>query len=415
MSKERDSKKRIAFVQLFAEAAASAVPDEIHVVPTGKWDHPVYGEMEITPADISEFVQNFSRNVRLDIPITQGHDNGMGGTEAPAIGWFTELFDRGAAGLYAGVRWTDEGKQLLTNGSFKYFSPEFYEQYSDPETGVKYGHVLVGGALTNKPYFKELDPVATFSEPELTNQFSEYMKLKDIVAKKPTDLIDEEKAFLREHSEELTTEQKLTFDEVLEDATAEESDEERQAREEKEQGDANEEAGLNRDGTAKQVVASEKGMVTLTEAQYNLLARKADKGQEAFSQVETMKLETEVDKLVFSTTNTEGKILPKSKPAVVAFMKSLSEKQRDQFRTIVNSLPARDSKLFKELGDGGKENTAGTKASEMESAIQEAIKASEGKLTYSQAVEKVTKENPRLASEYNAEMSGGAIAETEQE
>src|SRR4051794_19950863 len=130
MSKERDSKKRIAFVQLFAEASSStAVPEEIHVVPTGKWDHPVYGEMEIKPTDIAEFIQNFSRGVRLDIPITQGHDNGMGGVEAPAIGWFTELSDRGNSGLYASVKWTDEGKQLLTSGAFKYFSPEFYEQY----------------------------------------------------------------------------------------------------------------------------------------------------------------------------------------------------------------------------------------------------------------------------------------------
>jgi hypothetical protein len=111
---ERDSKKRIAFVQLFAEADASVVPDEIHVVPTGTWSHPVYGEMEITPADIAEFVQNFSRGVRNDIPITRGHDNGMSGGELPAVAWFTELYDRGDAGLYAGVRWTDERKQLGT-------------------------------------------------------------------------------------------------------------------------------------------------------------------------------------------------------------------------------------------------------------------------------------------------------------
>src|SRR3954447_21126696 len=213
---ERDSKQRIAFVQLFAEAAASAVPDEIHIVPTGKWSHPVYGEMEITATDIAEFVQNFSRNVRLDIPITQGHDNGMSGGELPAVGWFTDLIDRGEAGLYASVKWTDEGKQLLTNGSFKYFSPEFYEQYSDPETGVKYGHVLVGGALTNKPYFKELDPVATFSEPGIIHDFTENMKIEDIVSKKAEELSAEEKAFLAEHKDELNDDQKAAFAAVLE-------------------------------------------------------------------------------------------------------------------------------------------------------------------------------------------------------
>jgi hypothetical protein len=221
MSRERDSKNRIAFVQLFAEASSStAVPDEIHVVPTGKWDHPVYGEMEITPADISEFVQNFSRGVRLDIPITAGHDNGMSGGELPAIGWFTELSDRGQSGLYASVKCTDEGKQLLTSGSFKYFSPEFYEQYSDPESGIKYGHTLVGGALTNKPYFKELDPVVAFSEPDIRNQFIDDMNLKDILAKKASELSNTEKSFLREHKSELNAEQTTAFASVFDESAS---------------------------------------------------------------------------------------------------------------------------------------------------------------------------------------------------
>jgi hypothetical protein len=122
-----------------------------------------------------------------------------------------------------------------------------------------------------------------------------------------------------------------------------------------------------------------------------------------------MKLETEVEKLVFSSANAEGKILPKSKGAVVSFMKTLSEKQRDQFRNIINAMPARNSKLFSELGDGGKENTGKVTAAEkLEEAVQEAIKASEGKLGYSAALAKVTKEQPKLASEYTAEMNGGA-------
>src|SRR4051794_12288395 len=233
---ERDSHKQIAFVQLFAEAATSAVPDEMQVVPTGKWSHPVYGEMEITPTHIAEFVQNFARNVRLDIPITQGHDNGMSGGELPAVGWFTDLSDRGEAGLYASVKWTDEGRQLLTSGSFKYFSPEFYEQYSDPETGVKYGHVLVGGALTNKPYFKELEPVATFSEPDLMNQFIDTMNLKDILAKQVKELSETEKGFLRDNKSEPPAEQTTAFASVFDEPAPAETEEEKAAREEKEQG-----------------------------------------------------------------------------------------------------------------------------------------------------------------------------------
>src|ERR1044072_7183982 len=116
MSAGGDSKQRFAFpIQLFGEGATfGELPDEIHVVPTGKWQHPVYGEMEITSAHVSEFVQNFRDRVRKDLPITAGHDNGMNGGELPAIGWFKELIDRGVKGVYAVVEWTEEGKQLLT-------------------------------------------------------------------------------------------------------------------------------------------------------------------------------------------------------------------------------------------------------------------------------------------------------------
>lgn len=69
---EHDSKKRIAFpIQLFQEGSAFAeITDEIHVVPTGEWEHPVYGEMKITSADITEFKKNFDDKVRLKLPIS---------------------------------------------------------------------------------------------------------------------------------------------------------------------------------------------------------------------------------------------------------------------------------------------------------------------------------------------------------
>src|SRR5215210_7554809 len=214
---ERDSKQRIAFpIQLFAEGSTDAqVPSEIHVVPTGTWEHPVYGEMEITTSHIAEFVRNFTDKVRRDIPITAGHDNGMGGGELPAIGWFTDVVDRGVNGLWAGVKWTEEGVQLLEQRAFKYFSPEFYEMYEDPETRKKYSHVLVGGALTNKPYFKELEPVVAFSEPSIIHQFTDDMNLNDIVSKKAEELSAEEKAFLAEHKDELNDDQKAAFATVL--------------------------------------------------------------------------------------------------------------------------------------------------------------------------------------------------------
>src|SRR4051812_32904319 len=116
MNKQRDSQKRIALqIQLFGEGSSFADRTEMHVVPTGEWKHPVYGNMEITPGDIAQFVENFKTGPRNDIPITAGHDNGMSGGELPAIGWFKELYDRGVNGLWAVVEWTEQGKQLLSD------------------------------------------------------------------------------------------------------------------------------------------------------------------------------------------------------------------------------------------------------------------------------------------------------------
>lgn len=223
MSKNKhESQKRIAFpIQIFKEGASAfaEAPEDIHVVPVGKWDHPFYGEFEITTEDIQEFVKNFKDGVRKDLPITAGHDNGMSGGELPAIGWFKELYDRGVKGLYAFVEWTEEGKKLVREGAFKYFSPELYTDYEDPETREKYRNVLVGGALTNKPYFKELEPVAAFSEPTIINQFnlndSTFMDINTILAKKADELSAEEKAFLKEHKDDLNDEQKSLSSQYL--------------------------------------------------------------------------------------------------------------------------------------------------------------------------------------------------------
>jgi phage I-like protein len=308
---ERDSKKRIAFpIQLFAEGSADVqIPDVIQVVPVGKWDHPGYGEMEITSAHIAEFAQNFKDKVRLDIPINAGYDNGMSGGELPAIGWFTDVEDRGVNGLWAGVKWTDEGKRLLQERAFKYFSPEFYTDYEDPETRTKHGHVLIGGALTNKPYFKELQAVVSFSEPSIIHQFSEDMNLKDILSKKPEELSAEEKAFVRANQAELTDEQKTEFAAVVE------------APAEPETPAATPDTPETPAPATPEVTASETGkVITMSAAEAAALRDQANKGAQAFAEVEKMKLEKNVaEKLVFSASNPEGRILPKNKDAVVAF------------------------------------------------------------------------------------------------
>lgn len=410
MSKpNHEVKKLVAFPILIEGSKTFAeAPAEIHVVPCGVWDHPAYGLMEITPTNISEFVQNFNAGIRRDLPITAGHDNGMSGGELPAIGWFKELINRGQEGLYAKVEWTDEGKGLLKDGAFKYFSPEFYQQYEDPETRRVYNYVLVGGALTNKPYFKELEAVVmSFSEPSILNQFNDShktMDIKTIVAKKASELNAEEKAFLKAHKAELTAEQVTAFAEVVNDPAPAKTAEEIAA-EEKATGDTNEAAGLNRDGSAKTpVTASEpkKGIIQMSEVEVTALRAAADKGVQAFAELDKMKVGTLVTGMLFSETNKKGHILPKQKDAVVAFMSELSAKQRDQFVNIVNSIPE-VTQIFTEVGDqGGTVSTAKAAIfAEINAKVTELMKT-ETKLTFSQALAKVNKLNPELAKRYES-------------
>lgn len=50
------------------------MPDEIHVLPVGEWDHPAYGKIVIDEEKIGKFAENFNAGIRRDLPITEGHE-----------------------------------------------------------------------------------------------------------------------------------------------------------------------------------------------------------------------------------------------------------------------------------------------------------------------------------------------------
>lgn len=411
------------------------MPKEIQVLPVGKWNHPSYGPIVITKEDISIFKENFDKGLRKDIPITEGHE---GFDEKPAVGWFVELIDKEDKGLYASVNWTEKGKTLLSEKSYKYFSPEFYSEYDDPETREIYENVLVGGALTNKPYFKELEAVV-LSENIINNKLNfNDMDIKEILAKKVEELSAEEKTFLQENKGQLNEEQLATFGSVFE---KEETDEEKKAREEKEAGDANEAKGLNRDGSAKKTELTdeekaanvekglnedgtektpvedpkptedpkpaeasefkmnEKGEVVMTAAQAKALSEKANAGYEASEKLRKSEVKSLSDKLVFSEQNSKGKILPKNEQKVFSFMLGLTEAQRKTFAELVESIPS--SQLFKEKG---KSNAIeGSAFSEIDTKAKKLMSEDKG-LAYSDAVNKVCSENKDLAKRYESEL-----------
>lgn len=139
----------------------------IMMFPIGTFNHPEYGTLNFSQARLSDIKRNFDRRVRkIDIALDSNHDQDR------ATGWVEQLqfADAGhtpdgkpvlgdtPAGLWALVRWTPLGLQLLRDQEYRYFSPEF-GPWPDPETGQKYANVLLGGGLTNRPFLKAMPAI----------------------------------------------------------------------------------------------------------------------------------------------------------------------------------------------------------------------------------------------------------------
>lgn len=234
------------------------------------------------------------------------------------------------------------------------------------------------------------------------------MDLKQILAKKASELNNEEKDFLRKHKEELNDEQKTAFKSVFdEDGGGGASGEEESDDEGGEEGD---EGGGSAGGD--QVVASEvngKKVYSVPAALFETLQKSANDGAKAFAEVEKIKIGNEVEKLVFSASNADGRIKPAQKKAVIDLMLTLSEKQRDQFRNILNNLPKADKSIFTEIGDGGApEQTKEAIAAQVKQLATEKVKASEGALAYADAVQQVYSEKPELKAAYDAALEAEA-------
>lgn len=381
---------------------------EIQVLPIGNWKHLDYGKIKMGLKEIIEFIKNFNSHVRKELPITEGHP--VGGKELPAIGWFKELLNKGREGLWAVIEWTEKGRELIEGKSYKYFSPEYYTTYEDPETHEIYHNVLSGGALTNRPYFKELAMV--LSEQTLLS-----MKIEDIIKKEPSELTDEETDFIKENKDELSDDDKEKFksvleegkegdgdkdkdktdlDKVLEKDVSDLTDEDKSLLKEKQedlsedQKDTYEDI-LKEEGEGKE--GSEK-IVQMSELVVKTLERNARAGVKAFAILRKKDAEKLVDSFTFSEVNKSGPILLKSRDKVVEFLLSLNEKQKNEFEEILKSLPK--GKLFSELG---KDDGIPVETEDRVQQLVEGKMSKDDKLTYRQAMEQVFAENPELAKQ----------------
>jgi hypothetical protein len=130
----------------------------LHAMPVGTCNHPVYGELSFTPERLARFADNVKNKVRridLDIDYDHKQDSAKGNK---AAGWVKDA-DLKDDGLWIGVQFTDTAKSEIEAGEWKYLSPEFKDEWED-EHGNVHKDVLFGAGLTNRPYLKDLLPIA---------------------------------------------------------------------------------------------------------------------------------------------------------------------------------------------------------------------------------------------------------------
>lgn len=135
----------------------------IHAAPLASYTHPLYGEQTIDETRIARFIQNFNDKIYgQDIPINYEHFGKDPAKGYKAAGWVTDIENRDD-GMWWQVAFTDDATKEIKANEWRYFSPEWYEVWTDPVTQVKHLDVPSGGALTNQPFFKNQVPL-NFSE-----------------------------------------------------------------------------------------------------------------------------------------------------------------------------------------------------------------------------------------------------------
>ncbi len=414
--------KSVVDLSLIAAENGGELPTEIQVLPIGEFMTQPYGPMVFDDNVFNQMVGNFDRQVRKAVPVDVDHDGGK------AAGWINKLVNKVGQGLFAVVDWTKYGEELLTDKLYKLFSPEWSFDYVDPEHSTHFGAVLVAGSLTNRPLFKDL-PLLVASDGTVSNErhltnanqimilldskqkaANDTMNKKDILAKKPADRTAEEVEFLK--TAELDEAEKSQVEnETKEAEAAAKAEAEAKAKADADAEAAKAEADAKAKADADAAAAAGTGAgganneandkpVTIKAselAHYKELEAANIKAQE-----ELRKVATEKEIQAFVANDKGGKILPKSKDAVVDFVMKCSDDQKKAFLAILSGLP--EIKVAGELGEGG--NSALTAQEKINNLVAEKIKAAKEaheKLSKAEAIRQVLSENTELSKQYDAE------------
>lgn len=345
---------------------------DVQILRTGKWKHERYGTFEVTTKSLSEMIDNFKAGVRgIKIFADEDHDPAH-----KALSEFKELYKKGKDQLWAKMKLTAKGAQLLNEGAYHYFSSEFARFYKDIESGKTYRNLLLGGGFTNRPVVKGMAPILASEtgtdDPALGEQatadqtailllhspaesMDKFLNLLDSLVGKETITASEKEQFeelwlaLSEEQREIA-EYKKTYADVMALKLAEDSEEETEE-EDDEEGEGDDTVTPAADDTTgkdgkKTVAASEKkpakkaakteAPLTLSEKE-ELQQLREDKRQLSHRE-NALRLSEANDQIEGMFDSDAVTLSPVSKQRLAQFAVSLSEKQEEKLWSILEDM-----------------------------------------------------------------------------
>lgn len=355
---------------------------EIQIMRVWTRNHPMYWKIVVDKQVLKDVVKNFEDNARwIDLAVDENHE-----PNHKALWWYKALTIKWND-LFATIELTKKGAELMTEGAYKYFSPEIVFKKTDEETWQVQKNLLIGGAFTNRPFFKAMQPLLasengadeasndyqknnkTWSDSKSAfnilafNSTSNMNKFLQLVAKfyelatiTKADKVNLENAFNEIPENERSAEMQTTFSEICAKFSEDGEDSEQWQEgvgetDDSEKGEDNSDKAdqaaswktdeaadkTKADDQAETVSATDNGDGTMTiqasefknmQAQLAKMVREWRKNE----------LTKKVEAFKFSEWNKVGVVLPKHKNEVVDFALSLSEPQSEKFLKIISNL-----------------------------------------------------------------------------
>jgi len=358
------------------DETGAATSSWVHALPLGEYQHPVYGKMSITMDRIQRFAESVKNRVRgIDPSINYNHDN-----EDIASGWVKDAEQRDT-GLWLFVEWTKAAVDKIKNKEYRYFSAEYRDQWKDA-TGKIFSDVVFGGALTNRPYMKNLVPI------NLSERTVEYaMGLAEAIQKAKEGSVDMDVKKLN---------QVLGLDENTSEEDALKALDEKMGKKDEPKDDKN-----NKPKVPQVNLSNELKELAETNPIVKALIETVDAQNTALREFNENLMEADISRKLAEFDNSKIVLTPRAKDMVHDFLLDAPTELHEKFWDILGLL-RNNSGLMVELGERAGANPKYGRSKDSVSLFLDEVTryAQEKNVKFDEAMTEVSRVNPGLWDEY---------------